>query len=184
MNEVGPDGKGLKVRISHYFAVTPKEHSPLIAKLSQAKIFAEPLLIYNKIASSTNQNVLRHHDRVSHSSLIDSQSLPLSISVVTTQDLGNNKMIIRLAHLFESNEDAHLSQPVSVNIASILPSFKIINITEMQLSGIKPLKSVHRLDWGTLNDETEVFGDGMIIKNRNIVTVKAMEIKTLLVEYL
>jgi hypothetical protein len=53
--------------------------------------------------------------------------------------------LVRVSHQFAVDEDAKLSQPVTVDLANILYQHKISGVTEMSLTANQPLSNVHRL---------------------------------------
>ncbi|CAM6054442.1 unnamed protein product, partial [Sphagnum tenellum] len=127
LNELGPDGKGLKVRISHYLAFTDSESGPTVQKLEQAKVFAEPILVYSKPSSESVKTGVSQFSFVAG-------DIPSSVIIPTLQDLGKGRVLFRLAHLFEVDEDKVHSSVVKLDIQALFPSLKINNITEMQLT--------------------------------------------------
>jgi hypothetical protein len=187
LNEVGPDGKGLKMRGSHILMISTPQGASQDAKTLQALVFAEPLLVFSKaskvkpVSSSDDVSFVSKKSEVTKFSFLG-KDLPSSLSLVTLQDLGSNQLLIRIGHLYEANEDKNLSHPVAVDLQTIFPNFKIKNITEMQLSGVKPKKDVKRLDWGIASSQGNSYENQMMIKNKHVLSINPMEIKTVVVE--
>ena len=123
----------MKIRASHFLALSNIGDAAALHKQGQAHVFAIPILLYSKVQSYASITAL---NGLSHYSLLGSASpLPPSLSLVTLQDLGLGKILLRLAHLYEVGEDKMLSQPATVDLASLLPSIKITDVLETQLTG-------------------------------------------------
>jgi alpha-mannosidase len=179
LNEGGPDGKGLQVRVSHVILMNDLLSAPVAHKSHQARVFATPVLLYSKalpLSQIIGVNALPRF------SLLAAPLHP-ALSLITLQDLGNNRILLRLAHLYEAGEHKSMSVSVTVNLDSILPSLHIKKVTEMQLTGVKPKSSITRLDWGLKapRSQSHVL-DHLMYKDDKVVTVKPMEIKTFIIE--
>lgn len=68
-----------------------------------------------------------------------SAPLPPQLHLLTAHSWGPTTLLLRVSHSFEAGEDATLSQPASVNLASILPGVTLSSCTETTLTGNQPL---------------------------------------------
>lgn len=72
--------------------------------------------------------------RPSFSAMAPGYSLPENVALITLQELNDGSVLLRLAHLFEADEDPELSTLASVDLHMVFPSRKVRNATEMSLS--------------------------------------------------
>jgi hypothetical protein len=84
------------------------------------------------------------------------QALPMNLQLISVQpDVGS--MLVRLAHQFGLDEDAELSKPVAVDLASIF-GVPPANIQELTLTGTMPVSELdrRRIDWKTDTDDQRI----------------------------
>ena len=79
--------------------------------------------------------------------------LPPSLHLLTAHALSATTLLLRISHSFESGEDAVLSQPATLDLATIFVPFTLSSCTDMTTSGNQPLaavaKTTYTLDNGT-----------------------------------
>ncbi|EWM26511.1 lysosomal alpha, partial [Nannochloropsis gaditana] len=88
------------------------------------------------------------------------------------------RFLLRLAHQFAVDEDPEeLSQPVTVDLASLFPRYALLSSTELTLSAGQPKSELQRLSWKTT--------EGAFMGGREgghgggqVVTLGPMEIRT------
>uniref|UniRef100_A0A914C2F7 alpha-mannosidase n=1 Tax=Acrobeloides nanus TaxID=290746 RepID=A0A914C2F7_9BILA len=61
------------------------------------------------------------------------QALPSNIHLLTLKQVDSSNILLRLEHIYQSMEDPTLSQPVSINLASLF-SYDIVQIQELSLA--------------------------------------------------
>ena len=71
-----------------------------------------------------------------------SAPLPPNVHLATVFAQGPHTILLRLAHVFDAGEDAALSAPVTVDLATLLAGKTITAATEMTLPGTQPLAGV------------------------------------------
>ena len=106
--------------------------------------------------------------------------LPPNLHLVTVHAQGPNTLLLRVAHMFAVGEDATLSAPASVDLATLFTAFTITAAQETILPGTMPLaqapQSTYSVDGGGVYTLPEVYpapaGPGLT------VTVRPMEIRT------
>jgi len=142
----------------------------------------EPTIFFSKansISSWTSQYKTQY-------SLL-TKPFPTNLQLISIKNLQFPlaEVIIRLNHFYGVGEDADLSKPVQIDIASAFADFDIISVTETTLSGNRKLSDLHRKQWKTVTDDIDEPVPPKIptklTNNRAIVTLNPMEIKTLLV---
>ncbi|GJP85072.1 hypothetical protein CLOP_g15174 [Closterium sp. NIES-67] len=88
--------------------------------------------------------------------------LPRSVAIITLQELHEYKVLLRLAHLYEAEEDPLLSQPALVNLDRLFAHQEIEKVTELSLmANQKLLKMRPPMKWRTeqLASKSEVHED-------------------------
>ena len=123
LNEPGTDGKGLTVTGTHYLLLTPASSLAAQARITQAQVFAPAQPLIAPLTSSVSDFIQSHF--VNGSASLNPAGLPLNVDLMTVQvsdrDLsaGTSTLLIRLAHRFGVGEDAALSQPAIVDLATL-----------------------------------------------------------------
>ncbi|MCO5552105.1 hypothetical protein L7F22_005615 [Adiantum nelumboides] len=70
----------------------------------------------------------------SFSGMSNNYNLPENVALITLQELNDGHTLIRLAHLYELNEDEELSTKAYVNLKNLFPNRQVQSIKEMSLS--------------------------------------------------
>jgi len=115
------------------------------------------------------------------------KAFPPNLQLISIKNLQffSAEVIIRLNHFYSVGEDADLSKPVQIDIASIFTDFDIVSVTDTTLSANRKLSDLHRKQWKTVTDATDEPVapkiPTILINNVAVVTLNPMEIKTLLV---
>jgi len=115
------------------------------------------------------------------------KAFPPNLQLISIKNLQffSAEVIIRLHHFYSVGEDADLSKPVQIDIASAFTDFDIVSVTETTLSANRKLTDLHRKQWKTVTSATDEpvapKTPTKLINNAAIVTINPMEIKTLLV---
>ena len=146
LNETGLDanGSGLVVRGQQWLRLDAKGSSALpAAALVEAALL--PLGVFTSpLPAKTPPAVFAAGHRLTASALAPS-ALPASIALVTLQSLGNNSLLLRLAHTFAAGEDSALSVNATVALGRLFaPSanLQVTGVQETSLGGVTPLSSV------------------------------------------
>jgi hypothetical protein len=151
---------------------------PVGAKMARSQMdsaFAHPLVF---VASSPSKTVVPF--KATNFSLIQT-ALPENIMLITLtllHDAPATTFLIRLGHQYDWNEDEKLSQPVQVNLATLLAGYEVLSVTEKTLTGNQNYTSwlSKRLQW-TSDGGSENYSS--VIKNEGTeVELKPMDIKT------
>ncbi|KAJ6403836.1 hypothetical protein OIU84_012101 [Salix udensis] len=116
-----------------------------------------------------------------------SYSLPNNVAVITLQELDNGKVLLRLAHLYETGEDKDYSVMASVELKKIFPK-EIVKVAELSLSGNQERTDMEkkRLVWkveGSAGEESKVVRGGPVDPARLVVELFPMEIRTFHVDF-
>ncbi|KAK1310707.1 hypothetical protein QJS10_CPA08g00415 [Acorus calamus] len=122
-----------------------------------------------------------------YSAIDPSYSLPDNVAIITLQELEHGSVLLRLAHLYEVEEDKDLSVMATVDLRKLFPEKKISKVTEMNLAANQGRDEMQkkRLVWkveGPSNDETMMRG-GLVDPSKLLVELGPMEIRTFIVNF-
>jgi lysosomal alpha-mannosidase len=149
-------GEGLVVRGRHSLIVDAPATSALVHRLSAQNMYMHPLAVYS-LTQQTYANYSAAY-RLTWSALTD--VLPLNLHLLTLDQFGPKDYLIRVEHYFELNEDDTYSNPVTIDLQSILKSIgTITNTVELTLGGNLPLAELQRLNWVTSDKESSRAAD-------------------------
>lgn len=127
--------------------------------------------------------------RVSTFSGLDpSYSLPDNVAMITLQELEDGKVLLRLAHLYEVDEDKDLSVMASVELKKLFPNKKISSAEEMSLSANQGRAEMEkkRLVWKAEGSPqgAKVARGGAVDPAGLVVELGPMEIRTFVISFL
>jgi hypothetical protein len=97
-----------------------------------------------------------------------------------------NVLLVRLAHQFAVDEDADMSVPVNVDLATLLSRYQIKSVVEMSLSANqeKGAMLANKIQWNTMANEGKGAVSQVISRQTSSdtdVNLNPMEIKTFLI---
>ncbi|KAI4387891.1 hypothetical protein MLD38_000281 [Melastoma candidum] len=126
--------------------------------------------------------------RTTFSGIDASYALPDNVAILTLQDLGDKKVLLRLAHLYEIGEDKDLSQIASIELRKLFPGKQIGKVSEMSLSANQERSEMEkkRLVWqveGEKGEDGKALRGGPIDPNNLVVNIAPMEIRTFVVQF-
>ncbi|KAK1281470.1 hypothetical protein QJS10_CPB22g00482 [Acorus calamus] len=124
---------------------------------------------------------------LTYSAIDPSYSLPDNVAIITLQELEHGSVLLRLAHLYEVEEDKDLSVMATVDLRKLFPEKKISKVTETNLAANQGRDEMQkkRLVWkveGPSNDETMTRG-GPVDPSKLLVELGPMEIRTFIVNF-
>ena len=146
-------GPGLVVRGKHTVSIEPPATAAGVWRPLADRVYAEPVVVFAAGANRISDALHRHQrDRggaFGASAL--TAPLPVNVQLISFQQVGGSNttdtVLIRLAHQFGINEDATLSQPVTVDLATLFnasTAFKITNAEEYSLTANQPKAEIMR----------------------------------------
>jgi lysosomal alpha-mannosidase len=145
-------GKGLVVTGKHILLIDRPSDSARLHRTGAQQLFMHPLATYSLPNTSSYANYSGMY-RQTWSALTD--AMPLTVHLLTFDQLNPKQYLVRVEHYFELNEDAFYSQPVTIDLQTLLKSIGTITETiELILSANLPLSELHRLDWMTKDQES------------------------------
>ncbi|KAE9604237.1 putative alpha-mannosidase [Lupinus albus] len=120
---------GLTVLGKYYFRIDPVGEGARWRRSFGQEIYS-PLLL----AFAESENRWGDSHVTTFSGLDSSYNLPDNVAIITLQDQGDGKVLLRLAHLYEILEDAQLSVVASVELKKVFPNKQINKVSEVSLS--------------------------------------------------
>jgi len=130
----------------------------------------------------------------------EDQVIPKNIHILTLENwpdanLQNqgNKVLLRLEHIFEVQEDrSNMSKPVSIELDGLFKAFDISSVEEVTLGANLQVEKLHRLQWNVMNEvpvsshEEAVHGgeeeDALMPENGWLVTLQPFQIRTFIID--
>ncbi|NXL83135.1 MA2B2 mannosidase, partial [Alectura lathami] len=99
-------------------------------------------------------------------------------------DADFSRVLLRIRHLYEVGEDPVLSQPVMVNLKSLLKGLgSVMSVEERSLTGTWDINTLKRWKWKTVQNPSKGFSKSMEISDNCTVTVHPKEIRTFFVYF-
>lgn len=137
-------GKGLVVRGRHWLSIAPTAAAPQIYRARfQNGLLGTGLVALAPLASGvTPASWVAAHKSSATPLGTGPTGLPANVHLVTLQSLSPTSTLVRLAHLYEAGEDATMSAPATVSLASLFAGKAVSTCTEMTLIDSIPLADV------------------------------------------
>ncbi|XP_057437604.1 alpha-mannosidase At3g26720-like [Lotus japonicus] len=130
---------------------------------------------------------LVHFQQSTFYGIDSSYSLPNNTALLTLQEFGNGKVLLRLAHLYELGEDKEYSVKASVELKKLFPNKKISKVTEMSLSANQERTEMEKkkLAWKVEGStgEPKVVRGGPVDPTKLVVELAPMEIRTFFIDF-
>lgn len=150
--QTGLDGKGLIIRGLHRVSVDPPSTGYSSLRSMAADSLFKPVLSYASNTLSTAAAWIGAGNKATFTGL--AAQLPANVHIVTAHSLGPSTVLLRVAHMYAVNEDAALSQPVSVSLATLFKGLTLLSAQEMTLPGTLPLTSAPQTTYMTTDGQT------------------------------
>uniref|UniRef100_A0AAF5PKD7 Glycoside hydrolase family 38 central domain-containing protein n=1 Tax=Wuchereria bancrofti TaxID=6293 RepID=A0AAF5PKD7_WUCBA len=133
LDELGDTGQGLVVRGRHWIIIESPENSSKHHRPLAFELYNSPLIMFaeRKMAPWDYGRAF-----VAEYSALN-RPLPLAINVLTMEMLAPKRIIIRFEHIFQSDDDKNLAQPIEFNLKGLFTAFDIISMEELNLATMK-----------------------------------------------
>lgn len=112
--------------------------------------------------------------------------LPPNVAIITLQELNDGSVLLRLAHLFEIDEDDELSDVAVVDLQKLFALRMINNVSELSLSANQKKSNMRSLKWqveGDANGNMDPPRSSGFIGNDYLVELLPMEMRTFAVDF-
>ncbi|KAI5651043.1 hypothetical protein M9H77_37048 [Catharanthus roseus] len=176
--------KGLMIQGKFYFRIDPRGEGAKWRRTFGQEIYSPLLLAF---AEQDGSDWMGAH--VATFSAVDPlYSLPNNVAIITLQELDSGKVLLRLAHLYETGEDKELSVVTNVELKKLFHDKTISKVTEMNLSANQERSEMEkkRLEWeveGTPPTGDEAMRGGPVDPAKLVVELAPMEIRTFLLDF-
>ena len=174
-------GPGLVVRGTHRLVLDKPELAARSWRPLADRTYSTAQLLFNQGRGG----------RASEESFVLSP-LPPNVQIMTLQALSSESVLLRLSHQFGIGEDAEMSKPVTLDLATLLApeTFQIVKIQEVSLTNVRDKDEVlaaraRNSAWPVEHGNEVVShqwrreGEGAAVKSSNSsVTLGPLEIKT------
>ena len=151
--EPGEDGRGLVARGKHRVVLSDIQESVRQMRMMSKSLNLKPVIAFRKRDISPNHRA--GHEPKGSRALVNSKfiglnkKLPPNINLLTLEPWTDNRLLLRLEHIFEVNEDPKYSRPRRVALRDLFAPFIIEEATEMTLTANQDKRSAEarRLRW-------------------------------------
>ncbi|CAM8896888.1 unnamed protein product [Rhodiola kirilowii] len=175
--------EGLTVQGKFYLRIDPLREGAKWRRIFGQEIYSPLLLAF----AEQDKNIWMNSHVHSFSGIDPSYNFPNNVAVVTLQELENGKVLLRLAHLFEVDEDKDYSTMATVELKKLFLKKKISMVTETGLSANQERSTMekNKLSWKVEGpaEKTKVVRGGPINPDELIVELYPMEIRTFLIDF-
>jgi hypothetical protein len=173
-------GDGIIVSGRHQILLSSAESGVRETRAWMDKLFLPIVPFYSK--SSTAKLLVRSPSAVKS---IISHELPVNLHLLTAERWSADTLLVRLSHQFAVDEDAELSKPVNINLATLFSKFNIVSASEVSLSANQDRLTMlqNKVIWNTPNKALVESGlkasMGVIMTDfKKDITINPMEIRT------
>jgi hypothetical protein len=148
LNEPGADGRGLIVRGQHLLVAAPAAQASAIRPLQLAAL-ALPATVRAFASLGALSPAQWRAAYASRAGLL-AAPLPDNVHLATVHALSDSSLLLRLAHAYETGEDAEGSRNATIALAALLAGGRpITGAVDATLQGSQPLAGVARRTYRT-----------------------------------
>ncbi|KAK7376119.1 hypothetical protein VNO78_34973 [Psophocarpus tetragonolobus] len=174
--------EGLTVRGNYYMGIHNLGDGSQWRRTTGQEIYSPLLLAF------THENI--ENWKSSHlieETLMDpNYSLPLNVALITLEELDGGIVILRLAHLYEENEDVKYSTMTKVELKKLFAKKTIKELKEVSLSANQEKSKMKKMTWSVEGDkfqEPQPVRGGPVSNVDFVVELGPMEIRTFLLKF-
>ncbi|KAK7307474.1 hypothetical protein VNO77_40576 [Canavalia gladiata] len=113
-------------------------------------------------------------------------SLPPNVALITLEELDNENVLLRLAHLYEPGEDVQYSTLTKVELKKMFSTKTIKELNEVSLSANQEKSKMRKKTWkveGEKGQESQAVRGGPVSHINLVVEIGPMEIRTFLLKF-
>ncbi|XP_078160110.1 putative alpha-mannosidase At5g13980 [Carex rostrata] len=173
---------GLVIQGKYYTRIDPVGEGAKWRRTFGQEIYSPLLLAFSEMDGGNWGS-----SHVSNFTAMDpSYSLPDNVALVTLEALEDGSVLLRLAHLYEVDEDKDLSVIASVDLKKMFPDKKVSKIVETNLSANQERYEMEkkRLKFKAADTGSETITRGSPVDpSKLIVELGPMEIRTFIVNF-
>ncbi|XP_033225120.1 lysosomal alpha-mannosidase-like [Belonocnema kinseyi] len=178
-------GTGLVARGEHSLIIGRQSDAFVIQEKNEAiRLSLRPWIFITPLESKSYDDWKKNYKMQSFGL---AKALPPNIHILTLEPWKDGSVLLRIEHLFESDESVELSTPVTINIQDLFADFTITSVRETTLGGNQWLEDSDRLKW--VPDEDYVVKNNYILEpiipeNKMVLVLMPMQIRTFIVDVL
>ncbi|XP_052729058.1 probable alpha-mannosidase At5g13980 isoform X2 [Vigna angularis] len=181
---VGGDCRGLTVQGKYYYRIDHLGEGAKWRRTVGQEIYSPLLLAF---AEKDDKDEWMNSNVLTFSGIDSSYALPDNIAIITLQELEDGRVLLRLAHLYEIEEDKDLSVTATVELKKLFPGRKIKEVKEMNLSANQERTEMEkkRLHWKVEGSDgnRHVSRGGPVDPKELKVELSPMEIRTFIIYF-
>ncbi|VDK73324.1 unnamed protein product [Litomosoides sigmodontis] len=133
LDELGGTGQGLVVRGRHWIIMESPENSAKLHRPLAFELYNSPLITF----AGRKMTPLDYGRAFITEYSALNQPMPLAIKILTMDMIAPNRIIIRLEHIFQGDEDENLAQPIEINLNGLFTAFDIVTVEQLNLATMK-----------------------------------------------
>jgi len=183
LNEPGLDGKGLIITGIHYAQLTKTANIASVTRQLQQRVYSYLHQSYAPLTGQVTDYLTTHNSQFTALQT----ALPVNVELMSAYKTSANTFLIRLAHNFGVGEDQVLSQPVTLDLATIfITQLTPTSITEVSLTANQTPQDIinNQLKWniqGEESNEDKKSRRGIMAGTQ--ITINPAEIRTFIFTY-
>ncbi|KAL0543429.1 hypothetical protein IC582_018525 [Cucumis melo] len=174
--------QGLTVRGNYYVNINQLGSGASWRRKTGQEIYSPLLLAF---AHDKRESWIA--SKVTKSTTMDpNYSLPLNVALITLQELNDGSVLLRLAHLYEAEEDPEYSKLAKVELKRMFLKKSIKEVKEMSLSANQLKSEMKKKVWKVEGDgktEATPVRGGPIDQSALLVELGPMEIRTFVLKF-
>lgn len=173
---------GLTVRGNYYIGIHNVGAGSRWRRTTGQEIYSPILLAFTHEKSKNWKS-----SHLTKGTLMDpNYSLPPNVALITLEELDGGIVLLRLAHLYEPNEDAQYSALAKVELKKLFATKTIKELKEVSLSANQEKSEMKKMTWkveGDKGQEPQAVRGSPVSTSDFVVELGPMEIRTFLLEF-
>ncbi|KAL5557535.1 hypothetical protein UlMin_039771 [Ulmus minor] len=173
--------EGLTVRGNYYVRIDPLGSGARWRRTTGQEVYSPLFLAFTHEKAENWKS-----SYVTKASTIDpNYSLPLNVALITLQELDDGSVLLRLAHLYEANEDPEYSTLAKVELKKMFVGKTIKEVSETSLSANQEKSNIKKLEWKVEGggEEPAPLKGGLVSNSSLVVELGPLEIRTFLLKF-
>jgi lysosomal alpha-mannosidase len=182
-------GKGLYARGQHYLVFGPADSigqygrstAAVERDLANKKLLA-PWVLLGDATSGDLDSLDKAQELINFKYEGLTRTLPENVQILTLEPWRDNTYLVRLEHMFEKDEDAVLSNPITIHLEDLFTTFSISEIGETTLGAnqwIGDYQEEEKLIW---NDQLPTPLTRLDVNDPLKIELSPMQIRTFLIK--
>ncbi|KAI3712813.1 hypothetical protein L1987_71379 [Smallanthus sonchifolius] len=173
--------QGLVIRGNYYMSIDHVGSGSKWRRTTGQEIYSPLLLAF----THENQEDYKASHSTRSTTMDPNYILPPNVALITLQELEDESVLLRLAHLYEAGEDVDFSTLVKVELKKMFAAKTIKMIKETSLSANQDKSTIKKLPWkvvGGNGSEPPTVRGGPVDPSALVVELGPMEIRTFILQ--